>query len=106
MTDMDKLIAAVEAGTMHDGHVMRASIVVQWGGLVVAAFDGSLDAAIALHDALMPGWDYCIDYVQRVKPLAYVQDEGGPTFDGEADNPARSWLLAILKAVNARERKT
>jgi len=101
MTDMDKLIAAVEAGTFMMDVLSPENEMTAYD-----AFSGSLDAAKRLHDALLPGWDYCIDYVQRSKPLAYVQDEGGPTFDGEADTPAHAWLLAILKAVNAQERKT
>ena len=114
MTDMDKLIAAVEAGTA-GWYDFSELCEAAWGAdcgyryseNVREAFcNGSLDAAKRLHDALLPGWDYCIDYVSRAKPLVYVQDDGGPTFDGEADTPARAWLLAILKAVNAQERKT
>ena len=100
MTDLDKLIAAVEAGECPDFCPMWHS-----EGLCVeaeGAFAGSLDAALRLHEALLPGWDYCIDYVQRVKPLVYVQDDGGPTHDGEAETPARAWLLAILRALKAK----
>ncbi|QLB38278.1 hypothetical protein phiGT1_66 [Sulfitobacter phage phiGT1] len=68
------------------------------------AYDGSLDAAKALHDAVLPGWDIqmgtCEDdsfeasvaYPLRVK-----------TYDGIASSLARAWLLAILDALIAKE---
>lgn len=118
MTDLDRLIAAVEAGKLQDqpyfGMPMATACyprdadgrIVDGSGWsdadVLSAYHGSLDAALRLHEALLPGWDYCIDYVQRTMPLAYVEDNGGPTYSGEADSPARAVLLAILRAVKAR----
>ena len=101
MTPLDDLIAAVEAG------VEPVELWLALGSQrnidrAQEAYRGSLDAALRLHEALLPGWDYCIDDVQRTKPLVYVQDDGGPTFDGEAANPARAWLLAILRALKAK----
>ena len=66
------------------------------------AADGSLDAALALMKAVLPGWDYPIDNLQRIKPLAFVTDDGGPEFVGEAADPARALLLAILAALIAQ----
>lgn len=110
MSDMERLIAAVEA-TGDDAEVLMIDVAYaiveareeadEIGADMLRAYNGSLDAALRLHEALLPGWDYCIDYVQRVKPLVYVQDDGGPTHDGEADTPARAWLLAILRAMQA-----
>ena len=77
------------------------------------AFSGSLDAAKALHEALLPGWDINIS----MSPCS----EGWETainiwngqmapdsrevviLDDEAENPARAWLLAILDALIAKE---
>jgi hypothetical protein len=55
------------------------------------AYNGSLDAAKALHEEVLPGWNHivCRDYV-------YVG-----SFQGKSDNPARAWLIAILKALIA-----
>lgn len=103
MTDLDKLIAAVEAGDMWS----ETQYAVFGNGTDLvnayqAAFDGSLDAALRLHEALLPGWDYSIDNVQRVKPFVYVVDDGGPEFHAEAGTPARAFLLAILRALQAQ----
>ena len=101
MSALDDLIKAAEDGA----RPWREPDDSNWpyARFALEAFDGSLDAALRLHEALLPGWDYCIDYVQRAKPLVYVQDDGGPAFDGCADSPARAWLLAILRALKSQE---
>ena len=76
MTDLDRLIASVAAGD--DAYIYRyeydgVAIDHKHAGNVRAAYFGGLDAAKALHDALLPGWWW-------VKP------------------DARAWLLAILRA--------
>jgi hypothetical protein len=64
------------------------------------AYNGSLDAAHALHKAVLPGWGWS------------VQDCGSPwalvvridtAHDERGDTPARAWLLAILSALIAQE---
>lgn len=73
----------------------------------VDAWRGSLDAAKALHDAVLPGW--------VAKPViggigagvtkwhCTVEDwDTGEEHDGDNQpNPARAWLLAILSALIA-----
>ena len=54
MTDLDKLIAAVEAGGVTNEH-LPDSLVAVWQP-IVDALSGSLDAALRLHDALLPVW--------------------------------------------------
>jgi hypothetical protein len=58
----------------------------------------SLDAALALHQAVLPEWSATI----QLEGLCYVHG-----FDGEysatSDTPARAWLLAILKALHEME---
>ncbi|OWJ71390.1 hypothetical protein CDV50_10315 [Haematobacter massiliensis] len=70
-----------------------------------SAYHGSLDAAMALHNALLPGWGYhCGAYGARV--WRYPGDEWRPSerVDMELpDQPARAWLLAILRAYQAQE---
>ena len=66
---------------------------------------GSLDAAKALHDAVLPGWAWSVktlatDSVQVWTNRAYGLRE--PGFIGTTkDNAASSWLLAILRALIA-----
>ena len=111
MTPLDDLIAAVEVGTMHDGHVIRTAIVSQMGGRVVAAFTGDLNAALRLHEALLPGTGQysivtdptclCVKVAWWPKGLS-----GGVEIHGEGwdeGNAARAWLLAILRALKAKE---
>jgi hypothetical protein len=72
------------------------------------AFMGSIDSAKALHNAVLPGWEYGITYnsEQLDGPCAFVAPWGA-TEDAEgyeacAINPARAWLIAILKALIAK----
>jgi hypothetical protein len=99
VTDLDKLIAVVEAGECPDFCPM-------WHGEglcveVEAAFAGSLDAALRLHGALLPGWDWSLFGMGQ----AVVSPPGNPrtTYYGGAVTPARAWLLAILRALKQGE---
>jgi hypothetical protein len=106
MTDLDRLIAAVEAGKARGedfravwrGYAGSTSIYAQNAG---AAFDGSLDAALRMHRDLFDDW------------VAVIHTDGGVVLSDASmdrnysascnDNPARAWLLAILRALKARE---
>lgn len=77
MNDLDNLIDAVEMGVLkpespHAGF--------EWKEVfnILHAYNGSLDAAKALHEALLPDDEWEISSYHA--------------------NPARSWLLGILKA--------
>lgn len=107
MTDLEQLIAAVEAGTF-------AQTDFSFGGWhpnvsyddARGAFTGSLDAAKRLHDALLPGWAWMMGdkgTVTVIPPERLFAEKGiiGPTCRIEV-NPARAWLLAILRAVQAK----
>lgn len=94
-TDLDRLIEAVEAGTLKMATVTR-SPVVQWGSLVMASFDGSVDAAIALPGELLPGWEW-----GRMNDRMFVE-QGGSVFSARAPNPARALLLATLRAYRSK----
>ena len=69
------------------------------------AYNGSLDAAKALHEAVLPGWDWSVG-----KSSTYVVKDGfgsfgfGELFDEPLSmDPARAWLIAIIKALIAEE---
>lgn len=59
------------------------------------AFKGSLDAAKALHDALLPGWWQ----QQRISTRTRVQVGNVAEMPWCYDDiPARAWLIAVLRA--------
>lgn len=114
MTDLDKLIDAVEAGTastMLFDQVLGGVFCERFGcgaSVAEAAYFGSLDTAKALHDALLPGWAWTIQEngEQTVWPPNDIADQewcaDGITVSVEGMDPARAWLLAILRAVKAK----
>jgi hypothetical protein len=73
----------------------------------VSAFNGSLDAAKALHEAVLPGWVWCPEigtdapYEGWLSPPASADG-----FSVAATDPARAWLLAILEALISQETGT
>jgi len=102
ITALDKLIAAVEGGKMFQPESDRwreffPVNAVVYGPKIISAFYGSLDAAKALHDALLPGWVYL--HISKVMGSCETEVcSGGPWFNGKSADPARAWLIAILKA--------
>ena len=112
-----KLIEVVEAGEWPDGLVIPAPFTgtPQTGYAVTEAFHGSLDAAKALHDALLPRWRFVLrnttqqdvdrgECKEGDKGFANVwpresPNDGGAYFHAFADTAARAWLLAILRAL-------
>ena len=73
------------------------------------AYRGSIDAAKALHEAVLPGWAWTINDSgeQTMWPPNEIADEewcaDGILSVGPENNPARAWLLAILRALIAKE---
>ena len=96
---MTELLAKVEAGkaTMVDIHA-----VLQRDGLnATSAYNGSLDAAKALHDAVLGvGWNYSI-HNNTAYVMTWAHTVEGKVFSAANSNPARAWLIAIIKALIA-----
>lgn len=104
---LERLIAAVKVGGLTELHFIDAArdvggAVYAWRRTAYEAHDGSLDAAKALHEALLPGkrvqtfyqandGTWCITLVDR--------DTNYNAVSAISDNPARAWLLAILRAL-------
>lgn len=91
MSDLDRLIEAVASGTATGPVIEQLSAAAQVpeaGVLYGLSYKGSIDAAKALHDALLPGAKFVV-----FTDGAYVNGTLGSGKD-----PARAWLLAILKA--------
>jgi len=89
------------------------------------AYDGSLDAAKVLHDALLPGWHWLVRLDEERGGFANVMTEdfsgycvdvggdelkevitSGASFPEYAETAARAWLIAILSALIAHEQDT
>lgn len=100
------LIEAVEAGTATTRDFIDAFGGIPMGNDIEAynAYNGSLDAAMALHEALLPGYGWGVGpwgarvwlYSDRPEWDRPIMQEVEMAFD-----PARAWLLAILRAKEA-----
>lgn len=103
MTVLQTLIEAVETGTLRD-------IDWSWGAFpddlswdqVTAAYDGSVDAALALMEAVLPRWFWRITSGKHsIDAVVQLDIMSGQHHEATADTPARALLLAILKAMEA-----
>ena len=103
MTDLDKLIEAVEAGEYSDG--MFCPLFHRSGHCVnmEAAYLASLDAAKALHDALLPDWAWSIECENSADVWPRFRLESAIRAYADDGTPARAWLLAILKACRSQQ---
>ena len=111
------LIEAVEAGEVGWNRLATTAedaIPPKEAALAATAYSGSLDAAKALHDALLPGWWWAVGTCKvsddaRVSPDDARRAPGGGEWADYTDidqrppgNPARAWLLSILIAVEGQ----
>lgn len=108
LTALDALIEAVEAGRAIAVSAKSVALAFGWKfpdmrlRHVLEAEAGSLDAAKALHDALLPGWGYVVRQSTNGKPCAAVAKYPYAAIYQYAANPASAWLLAILRAYRAQ----
>jgi hypothetical protein len=102
VTDLDRLIEAVEAGSFFLMDVLPQNEVTAY-----SAFSGDLNAAKALHEALLPGWGWEAGAQSSEgygAPISSVWLSGrAKAITAGAPNPARAWLLAILKAYRSTQ---
>jgi len=99
----EALLAKVEAGEQPptSGFIEEPMGKNTWGRSQLA-FDGDLNAAKSLHEAVLLGWDYVItsDTVDIWKPsISGMLCELGLRQGKSSASPARAWLIAILKAL-------
>lgn len=97
--DLRRLIEAVEMGTLTETECLSNGNRLPMCATTWDAFRGSVDAAIALCEVLLPGWWAKISIAGRVNHAEVEEDGGGET--ACADNmpsPARALLLAVLRA--------
>jgi len=77
---------------------------VNCAGEAYDAYSGSLDAALALHNAVLPGWSWVKPDGPEMGSIRVFGPDNGdfyPSAIGKASNTARAWLCAILKALIA-----
>ena len=112
----------VKAGELH----RKANCIAMMEGLsgayipngaawTLSAANGSLDAAKALHEAVLPGWGWRVAQCHVSDDAWVMAPDDSLAPDGEEwstytdidqrppGNPARAWLLAILEALIAME---
>ena len=100
MGALPRLIESVENGLLWYEWLNHEPALPD-GMMTVArdAYHGSLDAALALHAALLPGWIWSVKetidgHAATVEmPIGVAQARAV-----DFDNTARAWLLAILRA--------
>lgn len=100
---LQALAEKVEAGDEKWVHLPRTSDLRT--DLVWKAWSGSLDAAKVLHEAALPGWTWEIGPCGAdLWPLEKYGDAPHASASiAPKINPARAWLLAILKVLIAQE---
>tara|TARA_R110000803_G_scaffold76353_6_gene140950 strand:- start:477 stop:857 length:381 start_codon:yes stop_codon:yes gene_type:complete len=126
VTALQELLAKVEAGVKYEtmGHTLlcqkafpkpqdfdgsREAYANSNAQLAVLAWrNGSLDAAKALHEAVLPEWHFNVGweatgnwYVVEISDVSWIDG-----CDGCDTTPARAWLIAIIKALIAKEQTT
>lgn len=100
---LDRLIAAVEAGVI-DGtdnpDYTFVALLPQHRNSARAAYNGGLDAAKALHDALTPFPDVDMEcrLFDGLCDVTIYDVPGGDAKGTSIHGLARAWLLAILRA--------
>jgi hypothetical protein len=116
MTDTRKDALAVlrdkvQAGQPWSDDWPVLAAILKHGSLIRRSYHGSLDAAKALHEAVLPcmsQYSIVTDPTCLCVKVCWWPDglSVGPEVCGEGwseDDPARAWLLAILSALIAME---
>lgn len=108
MTALRELIEAVESDDL-DGAVLISALspslgydeAIEVGISARLSFNGSLDAAESLHEALLPGWRW--EGYDQDGWCVWLSGDANNPFRAEATKPSRAWLLAILRAYEAQQ---
>ncbi|WP_407473511.1 hypothetical protein [Sulfitobacter sp. PM12] len=99
---LEALRDKVKSGEFDRWSVNGAPLTAPQKAFVTRAYHGSLDAAKALHDAVLPGWDWRAEenvngYVSHIGP---AREEFMPSIMAISfESAARAWLLSILSAL-------
>jgi len=108
MSALTRLAEKVEAGTAADFQFYTfrdgMSGTVAETKTMIRAYNGSLDAAKALHEAVLPAmiWNMGHLSIPNLRYVCTVADghfADSTSWRGYAMTPARAWLLAIIRAL-------
>jgi hypothetical protein len=106
MTKLEALIQLrdkVKAGEAPHTYTMESMFDEDTAYTIKRSYHGSLDAAEALHEAVLPGHFVNMRFWTSSPTMANV--EVGNEHEGSAPTPARAWLLAILEALISQEQQ-
>ena len=113
MTALQELLAKVKAGSIDPKRsipefaVMFETFSTAQSPVCVSAFlayNGSLDAAKALHEAVIDDYSFLLGFDWAEVWLPFGSDLH--KFNVANTSPARAWLIAIIKALIAQEQST
>jgi len=99
MSALTRLAEKVEAGTASTMAFEDAG----FDGWAELAYHGSLDAAMALHEAVLPEWYWSRASSGLFCVMRWDNGRIRASAGATADTPARAWLLAILRVLIERE---
>lgn len=97
---LEALLVKVQAGDESVFHFAKVYPVgCKKNDWMHAAHNGSLDAANALHEAVLGvRFNYSIQK-DRASVMTWAHTIEGKIISAESSNPARAWLIALLKAL-------
>ena len=101
MSKLQALTALRDAisGSAISTDLIQEAFDEQWEQVTcLAAFDGSLDAAKSLHEAVLPGYGWLVQDMRLTDAFGAVVFENA-LYEVRNTAPARAWLLAILEAL-------
>lgn len=106
MTNRKALIAlrdAVVAGTVRHGDFCCLGVSMQDDAR--AAYKGSVDAAIALLEAVLPGWSWLREDTLSIRIFGPDNGDYYPSAKASGITPARALLIATLNAMIANSER-
>ena len=103
---MRDLLAKVEAGKIGQWYNWNSGVKGH-GDLEKLAYNGSLDAAKVLHEAVTPYPDVDIEYrVFGGICDVTIHDVAGGQYKGTSTiEPSRAWLIAIIRVLISQDTK-
>lgn len=93
---LKELLVKVEAGGIT--YELWTSAFPSVDDQPIEAYNGSVDAALSLFEAVLPGWGLEVGKGHG----AVFEHERGYDFDFDHEIPARALLIAIIKALIAK----
>lgn len=95
--DIEALIAWIESEEKRTPDFIGLAMKVfpKCHGQALLAYNGSLDAAKKLHEAVLPDWVWDLN----PKSCKMQHTNFYPVYGQRTNAPSRNWLLAILRAL-------